>query len=454
MIKRIKAFLSDKDERNLIINIMLAFFVKGASLIVSMISLPLYIKYFDDNATLGVWYTLLSVISWISVCDLGLGSGLRNRLTEALAKGERDTAKKYVSSTYAAMSVIILPIILIAAVAFLFVDFNSLLNISRDVVDEGTLRGSIIILFAGVCISFVLKGIYSVIYAIQKSSITNILTLISSVIPVIFVLFYNGESVAENLTVLSVVHVIAINLPLIAATVVIFSSKRFSFMSPTLKVCEKKCAFDMLGFGLQFFFAQIFLLLLLSTNEFYITTFFAPEYTVEYSIYYKLFTVVGSLFMLALTPLWSKVTKDYAEKKYRKIQRTNRFLYLMAGLAALMQFVMVLMLQWIINVWLGADAITVDYTVALAFATFGSLYIFNVVLTTMANGIGDLKTQMIFYGAFAALKIPAIIIMKELFSATWSFIVIYNCIALLVFCAVQLVWCELKIKKIIKDNNQ
>ena len=70
-----------------------------------------------------------------------------------------------------------------------------------------------------------------------------------------------------------------------------------------------------------------------------------------------------------------------------------------------------------------------------------------------ANGIGDLKTQMIFYGAFAALKIPAIMVMKSVFSVPWSFIVVYNCIALLAFCAVQLVWCELKIKKIIKENN-
>lgn len=454
MIKKIKAFFSDKDERNLIINIMLAFFVKGASLLVSMVSLPLYIKFFNDDATLGVWYTLLSVVSWINVCDLGLGSGLRNRLTEALARGSEEDAKKYTSSTYVAMTFIILPIILLATVAFLFVDFNLLLNIDVSVVDATSLRTSIIILFVGVCISFVLKGIYSVIYAIQKSSITNILTLISSILPLIFVLIYKGDNVADNLVILSIVHVIAINLPLIAATVVIFTRKKFSFMAPSIKHCEKKCAMDMLGFGLQFFFAQIFLMLLLSTNEFYITTFFAPEYTVEYSIYYKLFTVVGSLFMLALTPLWSKVTKDFAEKKYRKIQNTNRFLYLMAALAAAMQFVMLLILQWILNIWLGDEAIIVNYPTAFAFATFGGLYILNVVLTTMANGIGDLKTQMIFYGVFAALKIPAILIMKNIFDVSWSFIVVYNCIALAVFCAVQLIWCELKIKKIIKDNNQ
>ena len=70
----LKKVLSDKDERNLLIQIVLAFAVKGLSLIISLFSMPLYIKYFKNDEVLGLWYTILSTLSWIHICDLGLGN--------------------------------------------------------------------------------------------------------------------------------------------------------------------------------------------------------------------------------------------------------------------------------------------------------------------------------------------------------------------------------------------
>ena len=123
-VLRFKRIMSDADERNLFRNILLAFFVKGISLFVSLFSMPLYIKYFDDNAALGMWYTILSMLSWINLCDLGLGNGLRNRLTEALALGQNEKAKEYISATYVVLSKIILPISLVICILLHFVNFN------------------------------------------------------------------------------------------------------------------------------------------------------------------------------------------------------------------------------------------------------------------------------------------------------------------------------------------
>ena len=92
----IKKLLRDKDERNLLINIGLAFAVKGVAMLISLFSMPLYIKYFDNNEALGLWYTILSMLTWIAICDLGLGNGLRNRLTEALAVGDSKKSKELV----------------------------------------------------------------------------------------------------------------------------------------------------------------------------------------------------------------------------------------------------------------------------------------------------------------------------------------------------------------------
>ena len=205
-----------------------------------------------------------------------------------------------------------------------------------------------------------------------------------------------------------------------------------------------------MGLGLGFFGAQIFFMVLMSTNELFINTLYIPDYVVEYNIYYKVFTVVGSIFMLALTPLWSKVTQDIAKKRFHIVKKTNKLLYAISAIAFASQFAILPMLQWFLNFWLGENTIPVDMTTALIFALFGGAYIFNNALNTIANGMGDLKTQIIVYGVAAALKVPVIIILKNIFSE-WNIIVLYNAITLVVFSVIQFIYTQAKIKALSQE---
>lgn len=90
----------------------------------------------------------------------------------------------------------------------------------------------------------------------------------------------------------------------------------------------------------------------------------------------------------------------------------------------------------------------ISYPIALVFAFYGSVYIFNIVLTTVANGISDLKTQIYFYGIGAVLKIPMIYLLSHIMDS-WSIVVLYNGIVLLLFCCYQLLWIERKINRLI-----
>ncbi len=437
----------DQDDRKLIGNIGLAFLVKGASLFVSMFSMPLYIRYFNNDSILGAWYTALSVLSWISMCDLGLGNGLRNRLTEALAKGDSSAAKQYVSSTYCMLCVIILPILLAGIVLIRFIDLVDFLKLDPMLISNQVLQNCLMILFSSICVSFVLKTINMVIYATQKSSLNNVLALITSAVPPCFMALSGEGGLAAKLYNISLVHSFAINAPLLIASFVLYFSKNYRQCRPGIKSIDISMAKQTVGLGLKFFGAQVAFMLLTTTNELVITSFFGTADVVEYSVYFKLFTAVGSLFMLALTPMWSNVTKNLAQKKYEKVRKTNHLLYGIAGFAFLIQFLLVPFLQWIINIWLKEEAITVHFPTACVFALFGGLYIFNIVLTTIANGIGKLGTQIVFYGIGAVLKIPVICLFAR-FTDNWVVAVLYNCVVFGLFCAYQLFWVEKELKKL------
>ena len=70
---------------------------------------------------------------------------------------------------------------------------------------------------------------------------------------------------------------------------------------------------------------------------------------VDYKIYQKLFTLIEIFFSLALTLVLSVVTKALEEKNHHWVSKLYRKLLRMA---CVFQFVMVIFLQFILNIWL------------------------------------------------------------------------------------------------------
>ena len=119
--------------------------------------------------------------------------------------------------------------------AVYFADLNEFFNISRELVSPKVLKTCIFLLLTSVAVSFVLKTVNVIIYAIQKSSYNNVISLVVSVLPLIFVALYKGNSIESNLLALTLVHVLSANVPLIVATLWLFSTKKLKSVAPSFK---------------------------------------------------------------------------------------------------------------------------------------------------------------------------------------------------------------------------
>src|SRR6476661_10517583 len=116
-------------------NIIGLFVIRGCSIAISFLLVPLTIHYINPTQY-GIWLTLSSIVAWFSFFDIGFGNGLRNKFAEAVAKGDRHLAKIYVSTTYA----ILCAVIGIALVVFFavnpFLDWSRILNTSPEMAGE------------------------------------------------------------------------------------------------------------------------------------------------------------------------------------------------------------------------------------------------------------------------------------------------------------------------------
>ncbi|GHT61949.1 hypothetical protein AGMMS50239_14030 [Bacteroidia bacterium] len=168
---RIFDFISKKINRsnvrstNAIKNILASFAIKGVSIVVSLLLVPMTINYVNPTQY-GIWLTLSSVVAWFSFFDIGFGNGLRNQFAKAKANGNYTKAKAYVSTTYVCLGVIFTVVWILFFCINFFVDWSVILNAPMQMARELSLL--VLIIFSFFCMQIVLKTINTVLIADQK----------------------------------------------------------------------------------------------------------------------------------------------------------------------------------------------------------------------------------------------------------------------------------------------
>ena len=118
-------------------NIIASFVIKGISIVVGFLMVRVVLDYLDTSKY-GIWLTLTSFITWFTFFEIGLGSGLKNELSEALAKKDFELGKIYVSTTYAILTIVIGIVAILFFTANFYIDWTKILNTDRNMSSELT----------------------------------------------------------------------------------------------------------------------------------------------------------------------------------------------------------------------------------------------------------------------------------------------------------------------------
>ena len=114
----------------LMLNVLASFFIKGWSALVVLIMVPLTLECLGKYKN-GVWLTISSLLIWIDQMDIGLGNGLRNKLTSYMAHNNIEGARNIISSTFAMLVFIMFPILIILCSLSIYCDIYTFFNVGR-----------------------------------------------------------------------------------------------------------------------------------------------------------------------------------------------------------------------------------------------------------------------------------------------------------------------------------
>lgn len=295
-----------KDKRSFEIqkNIIFSLAFKGISILISLVIVPLTLNYLNPTEY-GVWLTLSSIMTWINLFDIGLGNGLRNKLTEALTLGDRKKGQNLVSTTFALLTIIIGIIFILFAIINPLLDWSKILNTNIESAD----KLSLIVLFVLVffCFQFVFKTVGTVFISDQKPAANDFLGAISSILSLVAI-FILTRFTQGSLLYVAIVFSALPALVFLVTYFIVFNSK-YKFLKPSIKTIQWNNTKDLMNLGIQFFILQIGGIVLYFTSNIIVAQVFSPYEVTVYNIAYKYANIISMVCLIVITPLWSRRTR-------------------------------------------------------------------------------------------------------------------------------------------------
>jgi O-antigen/teichoic acid export membrane protein len=408
-IKYLKTYFTKGHERSIKAkkNILASFLIKGGSIGISLLLVPLTINYINSSRY-GIWLTLSSIVAWLSFFDIGLTQGLRNRFAEARAKNDNSIAQVYVSTTYALLTIIFILIWLLFLLCNNFLNWSKILNVPADMQPEISFLA--VIVFTYFCISFVLKIISTILLADQKPAKSSLIDFLGQVFSLLFI-FILVKTTEGSLLKLGIALCVSPLIVLIGANVLLFKGI-YKKYRPVFSKVRFAYAKDLFSLGLIFFLIQFAAIIQFQTANIIIARNFGTEDVTAYNIVYKYFSVLNMIFTIFITPFWSASTEAYQKNDIQWIRNGIKKYNQVNVLLVLVGVVMLIFSETVYRLWIGEGKVDITFSLSL----WGFLY-FNVMMfggkyVNFLNGISALRIQFIssVFSPFLYIGIAIILI--------------------------------------------
>lgn len=382
-----KIFSGDERSRNVKKNIVGSIGLKGISIIVQLLLVPLTLTYLSEELY-GIWLTISSVVLWLNFFDVGFSLGLKNRLAEAVALKDFARGKQLVSTTYGVLILIFVPLGIILELLIPHINWSRFLNVSLSY--NPLLCDVMRILIVSFVLQMITNTIVSVTAAFQKVALGNSLSVIGNVISLIMIWIltrYTTPSMINLAYAVSGIPVIVFSI----SSIIIFNGQ-LSDVKPSLLSFRKSAIKDIFYLGIKFFIIQIQMIIMQQATNILISNVSSPDFVTYYNIAYRYIGVALTLFYLIIGPIWPAFTDAYMKKDFRWMNRTYKNLINFYLIILILIWSLFGLSNYIYSIWIGSEVI-IPWEMTLAMSIYFSILIWDTLQVNLINGIGTVKLQ-------------------------------------------------------------
>lgn len=415
--------------------------IKSVSVIVSLIYVPIVLGYLDKEKY-GIWVTLVTLMNWIRLMDIGIGGGMRVKLSEEIALNRPIIGRIHVSTTYG----IIGGVFLLVLIGFHFInpllDWQKILNTSMISRSELYRLTTISVTFF--ILGFILQTVNLIYRAHGNTAADSLIHLIIS-ITTLFLIWLTSRFTHKGNIILLATIVTGIP-PLIYSIVSVYVYYfKFPHFRPTFKLIKIRGSKALFKLSLQSFVSSLTWLIIYGSIPIVVTHLFNPEEVTVYNIAYGIYNVPLMLIGLLVNPIKPLVTLAYTKKDYDWIRQMLSRLKKLSIMVILGTVIMIVFNQYIYHIWIG-DKVKVPFILSASIGIYVIISILQTPYSIIILGTPKIKINTILSPIIIGLFLTiSIVLSSELEN------VIGVSIALGASCLVQLIALPIWLRKILSE---
>ena len=393
-------------------NIIFSLLIKGISIIVSFLLVPLTLGYVESEMY-GIWLTISSIVSWLHFLDIGFTNGLKNRLGESIAMNNWKRGKALVSTTYSMMFFIFIPLCIILVICIPFINWADFLNVNP--IYNEAIKDAMYVLIVCFCLQMILNVLTAVIAAYQKVALSSSFIVIGNVLSLGIIYILTKCCPPSLLALAFAISAMPVIVLLIASFY--FYSEKFKNVSPSIKAYDKRYIKDLFQLGARFFIIQIQMLVLYQSTNILISNVSGPEDVTSYNLAYKYIGIAMMVYTILLQPLWPAFTDAYTKKDFvwmKSIYNKMTKLFIVCAVAIVM---MVIISPFVYKIWIG-DKTEVPFGMTATVAFYVFIHSWDALQVNMINGTGKIKLQTYITLVGLFVHIPLALFLSKFTGAT------------------------------------
>ena len=390
--------LKELDRNKILVkNISWGIVYKGLGMIAMFLVIPVLFKYLGEEKY-GIWAVVLSILNWFVFFDFGIGSGLKNRLTEALSLNNIKQGKQIISTALFLIILISVSAFILASFVHFFFDLRTFMGLDTLIDKENfnKIVCTMILFLIFSLVTNIFKHLYS---AVQETRIVQFAIFVVQSLFYVLALLMNFYLEASLLGVIIVYC--AINLTTTLLLCYTFFRKR-KYLFPSIKSVDIGYSKQILGLGFNFFLMNFCIPFIISFNNIFIIRSVGAADVAVYDTVFKSFQLFPVAFTMISTPLWPMYINAIAQKDIKWIKKTMKMLNRVFLLFFIVSVLFFLLYDYIIQLWMG-DLIKVSFTLKSVFFIYVIIRMYGEMYICFINASGKIKLirNTFIYGVIA-----------------------------------------------------
>lgn len=397
---------------------------RGISIATGLISIPFVERYLGDER-FGLYLTLLSLTTFLSFANFGVGNGLKSRIAEAIGCDEAYKTKALVSNAFLFLALVALAGIATATLLQTVVPWATVFNVS-DVQAAAEAGPAVFWMIVCYSLSLPLSVVQYTQQALQKGqlasiwealgSLTSLAALFAAIateasLPVLVLAFMGGPVFAK------------------ASNTIWYFGTRGRQVAPSLGLVDRRLVQSLVGTGGLFVVLQLAGAGAFMSDAIIIAQVIGPASVQDFALPEKLFNLISMIVAVTLLPLWPAYGEAFARKDTGWVMRTLRLSILIAGGVALCGgMVLAVLSPWLLRLWVG-DAVEASAALLVGLAIWKTLEAVGVALAMYLNGVLIIRLQVVLAILLLITVIPTKIAFVSIFGVAglpWATIACYS----------------------------